>query len=147
VGAVGGGAIAGPEGAAAGAIGGSGAGESIGEGAGEAVGSLAETAKGDDSAVVGAVRKGVSAGQAVAAGKVPGVTDATLSWGRSGEIETTVGHGDTPTLPQGSGVSGMEVSSASTSTQPDTFGGLGPPNRSENRAWNMSDISNYRIGG
>ena len=33
-------------------------------------------------------------------------SDATLSWGRGGEVETSTGWGDTPKIPAGAGISG-----------------------------------------
>jgi hypothetical protein len=73
--------------------------------------------------------------------------DGVLSWGRAGQIETTVGHGDTPLMPEGSGVAAT-VSTATTSTEPSPLGARIEPVRSGGASGNqnMSSISDYKIG-
>jgi hypothetical protein len=98
--------------------------------------------------ILESARRGVAAGETLAAGKVPGANDATLSWGRAGAVEATVGRNDTPVIPKGSGMEAT-VSSSTTSTEPSRLGTRIEPVRSGGASGNqnMEAISRYPYGG
>jgi hypothetical protein len=130
------GAIAGPEGMAAGALAGGALGGELGSKAGETVASAASAGKGDDS-VAGAVRAGAHAGQTLAEGKVPGVTDATSS-----EMAVGAGGGNTAYLSWGK--AGQVTATPVVPVEPSGWG----PQRNENESWNAAQIfNNTKIGG
>jgi len=70
--------------------------------------------------------------------------DATLNWGRAGIVSTTVGHGDVPTMPEGSGVAQGTTSAKTTSTEPSTLGSSIKPVRSGGASGNqnMAEVIN-----
>jgi hypothetical protein len=124
-----------------------------------------------------AVVAGAHAGQAMAVGKAPGldaetqitenneavlrgeetpqqqpeIEDATLNWGRMGQVESTKERGQ-PEMPTGAASAtgfGSVESAGTTSPNPSTLGTeLRPVSGSGGSGnWNMSKIANYEIGG
>ena len=69
--------------------------------------------------------------------------DETLSWGRAGEVESTIERNDVPQPNAPSGISGSETHVA---TEPSTLGATLKPDTNHDRSWNMADIADYRIG-
>jgi len=95
--------------------------------------------------VLSMATKGAELGKAAA--HIGESHDSVLSWGRSGQVENTVGRADVPTIPEGAGISAT-ASERLRATPPDTFG-VGPqPDTNHNRSWSAADIfNNTRIGG
>ncbi len=74
------------------------------------------------------------------------VNDAVLSLGRGGQVESSTGWHDTPTIPIGAGISS---SGEHVATLPSDFGRPVRPDspHGADGNWNMSDIANYKVGG
>jgi hypothetical protein len=73
--------------------------------------------------------------------------DETLSWGRGGEVEASVGWGDVPQPNAATGISST-ASERLTASTPSTFGHPAKPVANHSKGnWNMNQISAYKIGG
>jgi hypothetical protein len=115
-----------------------------------------------------AVKAGAAAGEKIAEGKVPGVdnyneeetakakksgtvvsADAGMSWGRGGETETTHERSQETIPPGAASAEGISPTlMTSVSPEPSTLGRPTVPVPAHGAAgnWNMSEISDYKIG-